>query len=297
MGNFVPEIELGIAVRPSFPRRAPSFRVSADLPVFCRCRSTCASARDMVTATRSTTTIVFGRIALPGTAHRSVGQWARYASVFLALAGGAVLLTSAVPRTIAAFSMLQGDLVLDAIQTGQKVRVSDLEDLVSSREAALSWIDSGRVWTDLGLAQQRMVRKVGILSAEGRGLLDESVTSLRRGLALAPANPYAWARLGFVELIRGGPSMAVIEALKISMLTGTHEPHLMYSRLDLLLRVWPHFDEVGRVLVAQQIRIAWSRSRTKVAKLARKWSASEIVVDALDSPEDVRDFGEALKSL
>ena len=91
--------------------------------------------------------------------------------------------------------------------------------------------------------------------------------------------------------------MAVIEALKLSMLTGTHAPHLMYSRLDLLLRVWPHFDEVGRALVAQQIRIAWSRSRTKVAKLARKWSASEIVVDALDSPDDVKDFSEALKSL
>ena len=239
----------------------------------------------MVTARRSAPAIVTGSISLTETAPRGGGQWSRHAVAFLALVGGAALLTSAVPRTIAAFSMLPGDPVLEAIQWGEQVRVSDLELLTSSREAGLAWIESGRGWTDLGLAQLRLVRNAGTWTAEGQRLLDQSASSLRHGLALAPANPFAWARLAYVELVRGGPSNAVAEALKMSIATGTQEPHLMFSRLNLCLRVWREFDEEGRALVAQQIRFADNMSRTRLARLTKKWNASQVVADALkDAP-------------
>ncbi len=242
----------------------------------------------MVTATRGTATFVTGRIPLTETAPRGSGRWARYAAAFLALVGGTVLLTSAVPRTIAAFSMMPGDSVLNAIQRDEQVRASDLELLASSREAALAWIEAGRVWTDLGLAQLRRANKAGLWTAEGRRHLDESVSSLRRGLALAPANPFAWARLGYVELVRGGPSTAAAEALKMSMLTGAYEPLLMFSRLNLCLRVWREFDEEGRALVAQQIRFADNMSRTRLARLVKKWDASPVVADALKREKSYR---------
>ncbi len=192
--------------------------------------------------------------------------------------------------------MLPGDPVLNAIQSGDDVRDSELEDLASSRAAALGWIESGRAWTDLGLAQMRLANKAGLDG--GRRLLEESVSSLRRGLALAPANSFAWARLAYVELARGGPSTAVTEALNMSMLTAPYEPRLLYSRLDLSLLVWRQFDEEGRALVAQQVRYAWEMSRTRLARLAQKRNASRTVADALaDDPKDVNDFHDALNSL
>lgn len=192
--------------------------------------------------------------------------------------------------------MLPGDPVLNAIQSGDDVRRSELEDLASSREAALGWIESGRAWTDLGLAQVRLANKAGLDG--GRRLLEESVSSLRRGLGLAPANSFAWARLAYVELARGGPSTAVTEALNMSMLTAPYEPRLLYSRLDLSLLVWRQFDEEGRALVAQQVRYAWEMSRPRLARLAQKRNASRIVADALaDDPKDVNDFHDALNSL
>ena len=192
--------------------------------------------------------------------------------------------------------MLPGDPVLNAIQSGDDVRNSDLEDLASSREAALGWIESGREWTDLGLAQMRLAERAG--PDGGARLLDESATSLRRGLALAPANSFAWARLAYVELGRGGPSPAVIEALKMSMLTASYEPRLLYSRLDLSLLVWRQFDEEGRALVARQIRYAWELSRPRLARLAQKRNSTRIVADALAGvPKDVNDFHDALNSL
>lgn len=252
----------------------------------------------MLTARRGSPAIVTASISLTETAPRGGGQWGRNAAAFLALAGGAALLTSAVPRTIAGFSMLPGDPVLEAIRLGEQVSVSELELLASSRQAGLAWIESGRGWTDLGLAQLRRVKNAGTWTAEGQRLLDESASSLRHGLALAPANPFAWARLAYVELVRGGPSKTVVEALKMSMSTGTHEPHLLFSRLNLCLKVWRQFDEEGRALVAQQIRFAEKKSRTKLARLAKKWNASRIVANALeDAPKDETDFNKAPKSL
>ncbi len=128
--------------------------------------------------------------------------------------------------------------------------------------------------------------------------MEESVSSLRHGLALAPANSFAWARLAYVELARGGPSTAVTEALKMSMLTAPYEPRLLYSRLDLSLLVWRQFDDEGRTLVARQIRYAWEMSPPRLARLAQKRNASRIVADALaDDPNDVTEFNDALKSL
>ena len=237
-------------------------------------------------------------MTLSETALRGGGQWGRYATALVAVVGGAVLLTLAVPRAIAAFAMLPGDPVLEAIQRGEETRESDVESLASSREAALAWIESGRMWTDLGLAQVRLVKTAGLWNEEGGRLLEQSASSLRRGLALAPANPFAWARLGYVELIRGGPSTAAAEALKMSMLTGAYEPHLMFSRLNLCLTAWRQFDEEGRRLVAEQIRFAWNRSRRTLVKLAARRDASQVVADALaESPKNVRAFSEALESL
>ena len=260
----------------------------------------------MVTATRGTTTVVTGSITLTERALTEPaltepvpergGRWPRKSAAILTLVGTAILLSLSVPRTIEVFSMLPGDPVLDTIQRGVEVPSSDLEDLASSREAALGWIESGRAWTDLGLAQVRLAERAGLDG--GRRLLDESVTSLRRGLALAPANSFAWARLAYAELGRRGPSTTVTEALKMSMLTASYEPRLLFSRLDLCLLVWRRFDEEGRALVAQQIRYAWEMSRPRLARLAQRRNASRIVADALAAvPKDVNDFSDALNSL
>lgn len=225
------------------------------------------------------------------TASEGRPRWRRLPAAVIALVAGLVLLTLAVPRTIAALVMLPGDPILNAVQGGGEVSQSDLEVLMGSREAALAWIDSGRVWTDLGLARLRLARKAGFSGVEGRRLLDDAISALRQGLALAPANPFAWARLGYVQLVRHGRSQAVAEALKMSMLTGSHLPRLMFSRLRLSLTTWRYFDGEEREMVKRQVRLAWKASPKKLVRLADRQNARRIVRRALaDVPGAVAEF-------
>lgn len=224
-------------------------------------------------------------------------RWRRLPAALIALVAGLALLTLAVPRTIASVVMLPGDPILNAVQGGGEVSEPELKVLMDSRQAALAWIDSGRLWTDLGLARLRLARKAGFRGVEGRGLLDDAFSSLRHGLALAPANPFAWARLGYVRLLRHGRSQAAAEALKMSILTGSHLPRLMFSRLRLSLMMWRYFDGEGRDLVKGQVRLAWKASPQKLVRLARRRKAEKIARRALaDVPGAVAEFDRLVAS-
>ncbi len=205
------------------------------------------------------------------------GLTARAAIAALTLVFAAGMLALAWPRTLAAVLMLPGNPSLTRIQQHKPVSAGNLESLISSRERALSWVDAGRVHTDLGLARLLGAREREGAGGQDRERLEAAIASLREGLALAPASAHAWTRLAYAELIADGPSPAVAGALGMSLRAAPFEPGLLLVRLELCLLAWPYLTTPTRELVGDQIRLAWRGAKERLVELARHSGGEDIV--------------------
>ncbi len=213
--------------------------------------------------------------------------------VFLA---GAVLLVGGVPRTIAALAVLPGGPVLREIQNLRPVGRDDLEILVASQRRGLRFGESGRKWTDLGLAQLLLAREQGVPGGIKIEMVSPAIASLKTGLALAPANPFAWTRLAYAQSRMVGPSPSVVSALRMAMLTARYEPRLLFIRLELCFQSWSYFKPEDRELVFQQIRLAWRKKGKQLVALAVKTGQVNVVRAALlRSRKDLSMFEKRLR--
>ncbi len=216
-------------------------------------------------------------------------------SVAVSLLLAAVLLYLAVPRTIAAFLERPEDSTLLMLQFGGPVSVAELERLIASQERALEWHESGRLYTDLGLAKLVLATELAGDDDIDPGRMVEVIRLLRTGLTKAPARPHAWTRLASAELITRGPSPEVAVALEMALLTAPYDPRLLFARLELCLIAWSELSPTTRDLVYRQVRFAWNRSRDRLVELAVISNADDIVRIALSgSPDDLAEFEERL---
>ena len=212
--------------------------------------------------------------------------------VFLA---GAALLVGGVPRTIAALAMLPGGPVLREIQNLRPVGRDDLEILIASQRRGLRFGESGRKWTDLGLAQLLLAREQGVRGGIKIEMVSQAIVSLKTGLALAPANPFAWTRLAYAQSLTMGPSPSVAWDLRMALLTARYEPRLLFIRLELCLRSWSFFKPEDRELVFQQVRLAWRKNRKRLVDVAVKTGQVNVVRAALlGSRKDLSAFEKRL---
>ena len=213
--------------------------------------------------------------------------------VFLA---GAVLLVGEVPRTIAALVMLPGGPVLREIQNLRPVGRDDLEILIASQRRGLRFGETGRKWTDLGLAQLLLAREQGVRGGIKIEMVSQAIASLKTGLALAPANPFAWTRLAHVQSLMTGPSPSVASALRMAILTARYEPRLLFIRLELCLRSWSFFRTDDHELVFQQVRLAWRKNGKRLVDMAVKTGQVNVVRAALlGSRKDLSAFEKRLR--
>jgi hypothetical protein len=207
------------------------------------------------------------------------------------------LLVLAVPRTISAFVMIPSGPVMIKLQLLQPVAANELDTLVASQHSGLNWDSRGRTRTDLGLAYLLMADQRSRDDVQWRKDMDEAITSLRKGLALAPANPYAWTRLAYAETQLNGWSPAALAALRLAFITAPYEPRLALSRLRLSFLAWPHMTPEDRELVFQQIRYTWKNSPRKLTVLALDLRVANLVRAALlTSPDDLDNFEKRLKA-
>ncbi len=207
---------------------------------------------------------------------------------------GAILLYLGVPPTIDAIWRYSGDRTLRAIQAQETVSNEEVEDLIEVLDRSLFLVESGRKWTDLGLAQLlRSARITG--QTESRELLVGARASLREGSALGPANGFAWTRLAYVETLISGPSAEVARILEMAILTAPFDPRLLFFRLQLCFLAWPYFDQEARDLVLQQVRHAWREAPGQLVDLAVAAERVDVVRAALSrSPDDLEHFEEHL---
>ncbi len=218
------------------------------------------------------------------------------ATLALALVVGAVLLVAGIPRTIAAFTLLPGYPVLREIQNLGDVGRDSLDVLIASQGRGLFFGETGRKWTDLGLAQLLLAREQGVQDGIGKETVSQAVASLKTGLALAPANPFAWTRLAYAQTLMTGPSPSVASALRMAMLTARYEPRLLFIRLELSLRSWSNFRPEDRELVYQQVRFAWSKEPKRLVDLAVGTGRVNVIRAALlRSRKDLSAFEKRLR--
>lgn len=207
------------------------------------------------------------------------------------------LLVLAVPRTISAFVTIPSGPVMIKLQLLQPVVSEELDTLIGSQRRALNWDSRGRTRTDLGLAHLLMADQRPRDDFRWRENMDEAIESLREGLALAPANPYAWTRLAYAETQLNGWSPASIAALRLAFITAPYEPRLALSRLRLSFLAWPHMAPEDRRLVFQQIRHTWNNSPRELTVLALDLRVANLVRAALlTSPDDLIDFEKRLSN-
>jgi hypothetical protein len=216
-------------------------------------------------------------------------------TIGLAAALGILTLYFAVPRTIAAILLSPGNPPLRSLQNERAPSAAGLAAIIDSRTAAAGWIDQGRLWTDLALARLVEVERAAKGQSPDPAKLDEISRDLAKGLALAPVNPHAWARLAYVRFLqKDQPGVAT--ALRLSFLTGPFEADMTFQRLRLALAVWSNFTTEDRELARRQIRFGWLLSRDEVVELAILSRRTLVFRLALvNQPQDLAIFDSMLK--
>src|SRR5262245_30784258 len=144
--------------------------------------------------------------------------------IFAGLA--AFLLATGVPRLFAALAMLPGDPVLADIEDGKPVDAADVATMIDSRETARALIADPRLNLDIALGEMLRRGKAAEANPERGLLLDRAIVQLYRGLAEAPTNSFAWARLALALAQRDGPTRAALAAWRLSIATAPAEPKL-----------------------------------------------------------------------
>lgn len=210
----------------------------------------------------------------------------------MALAVALALVWLASPRVVAAFAALPVSPVIAELRAGGHIDSRYLRIAAESQESALEWIDDGRGLGWLGLLTFLLAQDRGF-DGEGRAFLDESVAAHRRGLAVSPAQTYAWLRLAHAELVREGPGPRLGPLIELSIVTAPYNYALVFRRLELCFMAWRQLDDRMRAVVAKQVRFAARYKPRRLAKLAKQRYATSIVRAALADVPDLRDSFDA----
>lgn len=184
----------------------------------------------------------------------------RYLSACLAGVMGIALCALAIPRLGAAFDLFPVLDSLNAVRVpGGVLPGSRIDRLTQALTDAANWTDNGRLWTDTALAE------ISRLDGANYSFAEEA---LHTGLQMAPANPYAWLRMSYVQYAQG-KNAAAVAAARMSVFSGNYVPDLMRSRLGMLLALhgWMAPDDVA--MVGQQIGLMWATRPEEVVAAAK----------------------------
>lgn len=197
---------------------------------------------------------------------------------------GALLLLLAVPRFWAYTAALPED--------GQYWRMGEGERLTASELAALArayGVAAGRHPTSPELRNRLGVVEVALgLQRLDVELVSEGRDQLVAAAALAPLRTDSWSRLAYAEFSASGINPLVLEALRLSWMTGRLEIPDAMRRLQIYLRGWEDLPSEAREDARTQVTLLWrGRHHVRVAGLYRQLGPHEQAVlrSLLPDPE------------
>lgn len=124
-----------------------------------------------------------------------------------------------------------------------------------------------------------------------RSELEALHEAYRSALVEAPARPYAWARLAYLERALGANPERVIQLLRQSIYVGPSEPALALWRLRLAARLRPFWDDAFANLMPRQAAAAWRGPSRALVELALDRDMMDVVREGLrHSPEALERF-------
>jgi tetratricopeptide (TPR) repeat protein len=223
----------------------------------------------------------------PRSAGRRGGGWPR---ALLALLFGGVLIWLAAPRLLAAFALLPGDPLLEAVQGNEDIDAGQVATLLSSREQARRFLASPEIEIEIGIAELLSAEKAAPGSAERRARLDRAIESLRRGLALAPRATFAWAKLAYALFLQDGLGAAAVDAWRMSILTAPAESRLVLWRAEFGALALQKLDTEDQRRLADQIRYAWRFDRESLARMGRERGLQLVLRRVLSGEPDVAEL-------
>jgi O-antigen ligase/polysaccharide polymerase Wzy-like membrane protein len=212
----------------------------------------------------------------------------------LSLALGALLLVLSAPRLASELRLLPGNRALAQINRSRAAGETEIAALIGSRERGLAVLDAARSHFEIGFGLQRLAEREVGGGARYHALLDTAAQALRRGLARAPANPFAWTALARGALEEGAPQRTVMPLIELAMASAPAEPTLALARLELCLMEEPLPNAADVPLRDLQARLAWGQSPRRLVALARASGREALVRQAL-AASDAAEFDRLLR--
>jgi len=198
------------------------------------------------------------------------GLFGRLTTVVLILAIGGLLTWVAIPRFFAGLYTAAHASTLERLSAGQDVSPSSLAMAAQGQKAALVWLASGDLWTSLGAIRLAQAKASKRGSTEWADYLDACILAERSGLALEPAQPYAWTQLTHALLLKNGPSAEIVPYLRMAIETGPFEPKLVLTRVGIALAEWDFLEGEDKALVDEQIKRAAQYYPDRLARVAKR---------------------------
>lgn len=176
------------------------------------------------------------------------------------------------------------------IARAETVGDDDLHKIIAAREN-IYFSDPALARSDLALAKIILANRTDNPQAK-KVLLEDARTALEESLRMNPGNPYAWFRLAHVLNLLGGKPELILSALKLSFMTGPHEPRLVFNRLPLALALMNSMDETTQAFLQHQIRFAWRKSGRQTAFLSVSFGMTDYFSEIISSadPEGIQRF-------
>ncbi len=215
----------------------------------------------------------------------------------IAMFAGISILSLAVPATMAAFTLLPTAHNWEKVINRSHVPKVGLLNLHASQRAAVDWVPSGKSHADRAVTEIALAKAAPSRSVERADWYQRAEGSVEEGLLLAPAAPYAWARLAYLRLKNGGRNSGAREALMMSMLTGPYEKRLATIRIQYAIRLWNQLSPEDRAFVKKQILwVDRKINRGALIKMAKRGRKSRtIILWALrKNPDRLKAFKRAL---
>jgi hypothetical protein len=188
----------------------------------------------------------------------------------------------ALPRLVGAILLLPFDKARSSTTPSLSKRYSPDRE-ISGRFAVLKWIDDSNVWKDIGSAYINKARTKGIRTKAGKTELLRAKNALYESLKRAPANPFSWANLAYVDFLIDRRSKLIEHSLNMSLANGEYEPRLVLSRLGIALMIWDQLSIETKKKFTTQVDLATKISPKRLDRIVERTRSFKIVENLINN--------------
>jgi len=215
----------------------------------------------------------------------------RFAIPVFAFVFGSVLLTLAVPRTIASFVAIPGIPILNKIQNLEALKTKDIEFLIANQGRELFWHGSGRLTTNIGLSQLLLAEKHDRKDPRRQKFINAAINSLKEGLSKGPANPFAWTRLAYALALKDRITPEAMSAFRMGIDLAPVEGRLAMARITFGVAAWKLLTSAEHQFLFRQVRFVWRGNKRGLVKFAMESGQVNFIRAALlPIPKELKKF-------